>query len=445
MMRKGFFILAVGCLSLLIVTSSGYGKVQLAPVTDPEIIPFPIAIADFISPRRVNSDIGRNIQNVVCRDLTLSGLFRVIEPRDFPSKVVIGGGLLDIKEEIPESDFDPWNGSGVDALLTGSFWISGNSLSGDFRLYDLVGKRFKKGIHYEGKTEEWRNIAHRIANEVVFQITGERGIFTTKIAFVSNRTGNKEIYLIDFDGENLSQVTHNKSINILPSWTTDGEKLLYTSYMKRNPDLYAIDLSSNRNYRISYRPGLNASPSWLSDSDGEKMVLMLKENDRSQLFLTKLGKTNYIQLTRELANHASPSWSPDGKQIAFVSDRSGTPQIYIMDAKGKNIKRLTYQGGYNVSPAWSPKGDWIAYSGRQSGSFEIFLLAPDGSQLRQLTSGSGDNEDPSWSPDGRYLAFCSSRDGGSSIYIMNVNGAHQRRLTIFHGEAMNPAWSPYLE
>ena len=412
------------------------GKVYL-DINDPDLVPFPIAIADFTSPRRTNQEIARNIQQVLSNDLMLSGLFRVIESKDFPSKAKKEGILLDL------SDLEAWEGTGVDAVLTGSFGIVGNSLTGNFRLYDLVEKKFMRGLRYDGETKDFRHIAHRIANEVVAQITGEKGIFDTKIAFVSNRTGNKEIYLIDFDGENVTQITHNGSINILPCWRPDGGKLYYTSYMKRNPDLYAIDLSSQKNYRVSYRPGINASPAW--SPDGEKMVLMLKYNNRSHLFLMKVGAKKSVRLTSGTANYTSPSWSPDGRWITFVSDRSGTPQIYKMDVERKKMERLTYHGSYNVSPVWSPKGDWIAFCSRQNRFSEIFLITPEGKQLRQLTYGAYNNEEPSWSPAGRYLAFSSMRGGKSAIYIMNVNGTHQRKLTDFQGETMNPAWSPYLE
>ncbi|MEW5804589.1 MAG: Tol-Pal system beta propeller repeat protein TolB [bacterium] len=432
------------CLGLVLCflfmdTAPGEGKVYLDTITNPEIAPFPIAVADFTTPRRMGGEIAQNVQRTLVNDLKISGLFRVIEPKEFPDKAQTRSSLLDL------SDFDVWQGSGVDALVTGSFWVSGDTLLGSFRLYDLVGKKFIKGIRYEGKKELWRTIAHKVANEVVLQITGEKGVFDTQIAFVAKATGNKEICLIDFDGENFRQVTRNKSINILPRWTPDGKKILYTSYMKRNPDLYAIDLASGKNYRISYRNGVNACPTWLSDSEGEKMILMLKQDDRSHLFLTKVGDKRAVPITSGSDNYVSPSWSPDGKQVAFVSDRSGTPQIYIMDITGKNMKRLSYQGGYNVAPAWSPKGDWIAFCSRQNGFFEIFLSTPDGEKVRQITHGPGDNEDPTWSPDGRYLAFSSTREGGAAIYVINVNGTHQRKLTAFRGESTNPAWSPHGE
>jgi TolB protein len=424
---------------LLMHSTTGQGKVYLDTITNPELAPFPIAVADFTSPQRIDGQVAQNIQRTLINDLEISGFFRVIKPENFPANAQVKGSLLDA------SDFDAWNGSEVNALVAGSFWVSGDSLLGSVRLYDLVEKKFIKSVRYEGKKEEWRRIAHRLANEVVLQISGEKGVFDTQIAFVSNKTGNKEIYLIDFDGENVRQVTRNKSINILPRWTPDGKKILYTSFMKRNPDLYATDLASGNNYRISYRNGVNASPTWLSDADGEKMILMLKQGNRSHLFLTKVGDKRAIPLTSGLNNYASPSWSPDGKRIAFVSDRSGTPQIYTMDMLGNNIKRISYQGNYNASPAWSPKGDCIAFCGRQNGFFEIFLATPDGDQVRQLTKGSYNNEDPTWSPDGRYLAFSSTKEGGAAIYVMNINGTHQRKLTTLRGNATNPAWSPRLE
>jgi TolB protein len=437
--KISFFISGIIFFFLLIASASVEGKIYLDTITNPGIAPFPIAVADFSSPKRIDGQVAENIHRTVINDLEISGFFRVIKPADFPNQAQTRANLLDV------SDFDAWNGSEVNALVTGSFWVSGDSVLGSVRLYDLVEKKFIKGIRYEGKKSEWRRIAHRLANDIVFQISGEKGVFDTQIAFVSSRTGNKEICLIDFDGENFRQITHNKSINILPRWTPDGKKILYTSYIKRNPDLYAIDLVSGNNYRISYRSGINACPTWLSDSEGEKMILMLRQDDRSHLFLTKVGDKRAIPLTSGSSNYASPSWSPDGKQIAFVSDRSGTPQVYTMDVAGKNVKRISFQGNYNVSPAWSPKGDLIAFCSRRNGFFEIFVATPDGDQIRQLTHGSGNNEDPTWSPDGRYLAFSSTKEGGAAIYVMNINGTHQRKLTDLQGGSTNPSWSPHLE
>lgn len=433
-------LLGIGLVFFILVINSGtaFGKEKVyLDIYNPELTPFPIAIADFTSPRREDHELAQKIQEVVINDLSISGLFRVVGSQDFPLQAWRQGVLADFSEAVVWEDLE------VDAVLTGNFWITGNSMVGTFQLYSVVEKKVRKGLRYEGKTKDWRLIAHRIANEVVGQLTDDQGIFDTKIAFVSKKTGNKEVYMIDFDGANCTQLTRNGSINILPRWRSDGKIVYFTSFMKRNPDLYALDLRSQKCYRISSEIGINASPAW--SPDGKKMILMLTQNGHSHLFLKEAGGKKSLQLTSGRANYTSPSWSPDGKKIAFVSDRSGNPQIYLMDIQTRKIDRLTQDGQYNVSPAWSPKGDWIAFCSRQAGHFEIYLISPNGGYLRQLTRGNSNYEEPSWSPEGRYLAFTSTKGGQASIYIMNVNGTHQRKLTMFEGWAMNPAWSPYAE
>jgi len=403
-------------------------------IESPELQPLPIAVAQFKDVEGSQPNLGHEILKISTNDLTISGFFEIIPRSEFPRET---NALAD------PPDYGSWLGSRAEALVTGGYSSSGTEFTIEFRLFDLVDKAFVGGKRYTGSTKNFRDIIHRVANEITYLITREKGIFDTKIAFVSNTSGNKEIYIVDFDGHNLRQITNNGSINLSPAWSPDGRIIAFTTYIKRNPDLYLFDLARSVQVRLSTHPGLNAAPAW--SPDGNEMALMMRREGNSEIFIINRDGTHPKRLTKSWSSEASPTWSPDGRKIAFVSDRAGSPQIYTMDRGGRNIKRLTFSGSYNASPSWSPKGDRIAYCGRMDGRFQIFTISPDGMWTRRLTENSRNNESPTWSPDGRFIAFSSTREGRSHIYVMNANGANQRRLTATRGEESSPTWSPRMD
>lgn len=268
-------------------------------IESPELQPLPIAIAQFEDTERSQPNLGREILKILANDLTISGFFEIIPPSEFPRE---SNSLAD------PPDYGGWSGSRAEALVTGGYSSKGDRLVIDFRLYDLVEKAFLIGKRYEGNTDSLRIMIHRIANEITYQITGERGIFDTKIAFVSTTSGNKEIYTIDFDGHNLRQITNNGSINLSPAWSPDGRIIAYTSYIKRNPDLYFFDLTRSVQIRLSTNPGLNAAPDW--SPDGSKMALMMRREGNAEILPMNRNGTQPERLTKSWSSEASPTWSP---------------------------------------------------------------------------------------------------------------------------------------
>jgi TolB protein len=383
--------------------------------------------------------LAAKVYEILANDLTLSGFFKVIDSSHLPP-------LLRDKEGIPSTLFlQEWMPAGGEILLAGevSMESDGLRLRMKFHLFDLVEQKHVVGKQYEGHVQTLRNMAHRIADEVLLQITGEKGVLTTKIAFAVAQGEGKEIFIADFDGADMRQITQNLSINLSPTWTPDNKRIAFTSYLKRNPDIYLIDIYGKNLQRFIYYSGLNASPSW--SPDGKQIALMLGMEGKSDIFLIDADGNNPRKLTKGHGNEASPTWSPDGQHIAFVSDRSGSPQIYVMAKDGSEVRRLTYEGNYNTNPSWSPKGDRIAYCARVGGRFEIWTVGVDGTALHRLTPNSGNNENPCWSPDGRYISFSSNRRGGAKIFIMNSNGVNQRPLTQSKGGESNPSWSKRFE
>jgi TolB protein len=289
---------------------------------------------------------------------------------------------------------------------------------------------------------EIRTTAHRIADDVIEILTGEKGIASTKIAFAYKKGVGKELALIDYDGFNLLPLTDNRNINIFPAWSPDGKKILFSNYSADRLNLNILEIASRAITPLSSFQGLNFAPYW--SPDGAKICLSLTKDGNAEIYLLDLKTKNMNRLTNNRAIDTSPCFSPNSREIAFVSDRSGNPQIYVMDIYGGNVRRLTFHGDYNTSPAWSPRGDIIAYVSREKdNSQQIYVTDPYDFNPVRVTYW-GNNEEPSWSPDGLHMVFISDRSGQYELYTMNWDGSRQRKLTTDLA-AYNPDWSPIFK
>jgi len=405
-------------------------------IYSPSTRKLPIAIAPFknLGSTPDKENIASQINGIITQDLELSGLFQVIDPKSFIENPRAAGITSD------KINWSDWSTVGAEALVKGGFSLDAKSLTMEGRLYDVVQGKFIAGKRYFGKVDDLRLMVHKLVNEIIYQLTGEKSIFETRIAFVSTASGTKEIYLMDVDGESRQRITSHRSICLSPAWSPDGRKLVFTSYKKGNPDLYFKDIFYGNEKVISQERGLNISPAF--SPDGKKIALTLSvEDGNSELFLIDLNGNKLERLTTNWGSDVSPTFSPDGAKIAFVSDRAGSPQVYALTIEDKSVKRLTFEGNYNATPEWSPRGDKIAFSRMTGNKFDIYTMDPDGSNIQSLTT-LGSNEDPSWSPNGRYLIFSSNREGSKKLYIMLANGSNQRRITSGKGEDTNPVWSP---
>jgi len=408
-------------------------------INAPTFVQIPIVLPKWKPVDKTPASFPDKVYQILANDLTLSGFFKVIDANRLPSS-------LREREGIPSaSALQEWTPAGGEILLAGEALLEPDGLNFNmkFHLFDLVEQKHIVGKQYEGPLQTLRSAVHRMADEILLQITGEKGVHNTKIAYAVAQGTGKEICISDFDGANIKQITQNQSINLSPTWSPEGRRIAFTSYLRRNPDLYLIDLDGKNLQPLSRYPGLNVSPTW--SPDGKKIALMMGMEGKSDIYLMDPNGGNPRRLTKGHGNEASPTWSPDGEWIAFVSDRSGSPQIYVMAQDGSKVRRLTFEGSYNTQPSWSPKGDRIAFCARAEGRFEISTIGIDGSGLRRMTSSSGHNESPSWSPDGRYIAFSSTRAGAPKIFIMNANGFNQRALTSSKGGESSPAWSRRFE
>ena len=338
-----------------------------------------------------------------------------------------------------------WSQIGADVLVQGQVFTTAEGIRAEFRLWDVSGCRaLIRGKRFTGRAQHARRLGKVIADEIVAALTGRPGVADTELAFVSNRGGAKEIWVMDADGGNQRAATRNGSISSFPNWSPKGDAVVYTSYRYRNrPWLFIVARGARSPGRIlrdlSFDHRMYRGV-W--DPEGEKLALVMSVDGATEIHVASPNGQGLRNLTRNRAIEVSPSWSPDGKQIAFVSDRTGSPQIYVMDANGANARRISFDGTYNTNPAWSPDGRWIAYETRVRGQFDLWLIDPSGRSNGPIVTHRRSDEHPTWSPDGGKLAFTSTRRGRADIYVIDIDGSNLRRLT---SEAENTAanWGPY--
>ena len=415
------------------VARAGYDYVD---ISQPFLRKIPIAVPFFkkVSSGHETDQLSKSASDLLAETLEFTGYFKFIDREAFLVNPQTDAAFASV-------NFHDWTSIGAELLVTGGVQVQDNLVEIELRLYDTFKEKLLVGKRYKGNIADERRIIRRFCSEVIYTLTGDRGIFDTEISFVSTGSGNKEIYTCEFDGYNPRQLTHTKSITLSPAWSSDGEWIAYTSYEKGKPDLYIKNLRENRGYVVA-KKGINTTPAWFPNKF--ELAATLSFSDDPEIYLlTGTGKI-IKRLTYNKGIDVSPTWSPDGKSIAFVSKRSGTPQIYIQNVDSGQVKRLTFQGRYNTQPAWSPKGDKMAYSGMENGHNDIFVIGFDGQDPIQLTHNEGDNESPSWSPDGNLIVFASTREGPSRIYAMTSYGTDQRRLLSLKGRQTEPKWSPRM-
>jgi TolB protein len=392
-----------------------------------------IAVAGFAPFAMNGEDLGKLGASVLTADLHFTTIFDVMDPATLP----FDPKSVQLDQERPL--FSGLNSLKVQHLAVGQVSSRGREAVVEGRLFDVATGNMVFGKRYVGDPKFHRLIIHRFADDIVFHLTGEKGVAQTRIAYVSgvSRTA-KEIFVMDYDGANPVAVTGNQSINLSPRWSPDGRMIAYTSYRNGNPDLFVLNFDSGRRDVLSAQRGLNATPGW--SPDGQWLAFAMSAGGGTNLFLIPKGGATPKPLTSGPAISVSPSFSPNGRQIVFNSDRGGSPQIYIMDVDGTNLHRVTFQGNYNSSPRWSPRGEKIAFMCRVGGN-QICLINPDGTGQQPLTT-LGSNEDPAWSPDGRHIVFVSTRTGRRDIFVMHADGTEQTRLTQSGQENYLPDWSP---
>ncbi len=411
------------------------------PGTDPNVTlelnrgqrpPMKLAIPPFRGMQALSggaATAGREMEQTIRQDLQNSGYFDILGPEKL-GQVTWSG---DIKRDVEQ-----FRAAGAETLLLGDLRAEGDKLVFEGRLFDIASGAPILAKRYRGSFTVTRRIGHTFADEVIRYLVGKSGISLSSIAFTSDRTGFKEIWAMDYDGQNQRRITGHRSTSMSPAWSPAGDALAYTSFFNGPPGIYLADINTNRKTPIVTSGSMNTTPTF--SPEGNRVVFARSVDGNVEIFTSDRSGGGMRRLTHSGAIDTNPAWSPRGGQIAFTSSRAGNPHIYLMDPEGANQQRLTFEGDYNDGAAWSPEGDLIAYTSRRGGRFQIAITNVVTLATRVVTSGPGENESPTFSPDGRKIAFVSRRSGTKQIYIMDIDGSNVRQVTR-EGNNDMPDWS----
>jgi TolB protein len=412
-------------------------------ITSGKVEPLPIAIPALAGGAPNESQAGQDLAGVISADLGRSGLFRPLDPHSF---------IQNVSASDAQPRFGDWRQINAQALVTGSVKTQGDGrLRVEFRLWDVFAEQQLTGYGYTTTQQNWRRIAHIIADEIYKRITGEEGYFDTRIVYVSESGPPdkrvKRLALMDQDGANNRFLTDGRSLVLTPRFSPTAQEITYLSYANGSPRVYLFNIDTGQQEVVGDFPGMTFAPRF--SPDGNRVVLSRAENGVSNLFALDLRTRRPTRLTDSQAIDTSPCFAPDGSKIVFNSDRGGSQQLYVMSADGGEAKRISFGSGKYGTPVWSPRGDLIAFTKIDGGSFFIGVMRPDGSGERLLTRDFL-VEGPTWAPNGRVLMYFrqspsdSRGHGGSArLYSIDLTGSNQHEVTT-PLDASDPAWSPLL-
>ena len=435
-------------LSAFMMLFSGMAQAQSdiprLDITQGQIEPIPVAIAEFTGPDGLPSDVGRQISQVISDDLVSSGLFVTIDSAAF---------IRPPESPAIRPDFANWSPLGAKGLLIGSAYVDADGLLQiEFVLWDVVTQRNITEGSGSADMQGLRRIAHQIADFVYEEFTGDMPYFDTQIVYVSEEGPQnrrvKRLAIMDQDGHNHRFLTTGADLVLTPRFSKSAMEIAYLNYFNDEPNVYLLDVSSGRTERLGRFPGMTFAPRFAPD--GNKLIMSLAQDGQTDIFEMDLRTQSMERLTRSPSIDTSPSYSPEGNAIVFNSDRGGTQQLYIMDSTGKNVTRISYGDGRYATPVWSPRGDLVAFTKMYKGEFYIGVMNIDGSGERLLARGFL-VEGPTWAPNGRVLMYYkqqpfedSGEGGDTHLYRIDITGFNERRI-ITPADASDPAWSPLLQ
>ena len=389
----------------------------------------PIAIANFEGDRVISAALTA----VIRADLERSGTFNLIDP-----------GTAAIAENATVN-YGDWRGRKADAVVTGSISASADGrYETRFRLHDVQKQSAIAGQSYmhSPAPSQLRTAAHRIADAIYEKLTGERGVFSTRIAYVVKSTGRYELQIADADGANPQTALGSREPIISPTWSPDGGKLAYVSFEAKKPVVYVHDLATGRRWVVANFKGSNSAPAW--SPDGKKLAVVLTKDGGSQLFQVNADGSGIVRLATSAGIDTEPRYSPDGQWIYFTSDRGGGPQIYRLPASGGDVQRITFEGSYNVTPRPSPDGKSMAYVARDGATFHVTLMDLATKQTQILTDSVKD-ESPTFSPNGRMILYATEVGGRGVLAAVSSDGRVKQKLSVQAADVREPVWGPYVK
>ena len=371
----------------------------------------------------------QKISAIIRADLDRSGVFRSADTT---------GTVMD---ESSRPDLTQWKQKGIDSLVTGSITpLADGRFDVRLRLWDVVRGLDLGGQSYAVSAADLRLSAHRVSDFIYEKLTGEKGIFSTRIAYVTKSAQRFTLWVADADGESAQSALASPEPIISPAWSPNGSQLAYVSFESRKPVIYAHDVATGKRRLLANFRGSNSAPAW--SPDGKQIVATLSRDGGSQLYAMDASGGEPKRLTQSASIDTEPAFSPDGKSIYFVSDRGGSPQIYRMPASGGNAERVTFNGSYNISPALSPDGKYLAYVSRITGTFKLQVMELATNNETSLTNTTAD-ESPSFAPNSRLIVYATQQQGREALMTTTLDGKIKAVLAGANGDIREPDWGPF--
>ncbi|MES2741758.1 MAG: Tol-Pal system beta propeller repeat protein TolB [Pseudomonadota bacterium] len=410
----GILLAAGGAQAQLKVEISGVGSNQI-----------PVAVAAFAD----ESVAPAQISAIIKADLERSGAFKVIDAGTVSDTAGI--------------DYGQWKSRGADALVVGSVQrLADGRFDVRYKLFDTVKAAELSKLGQAAQPQFTRLSAHKIADDVYEKLTGVRGAFATRIAYVTQIGRQYRLEVADADGEGIQVALSSNEPIISPSWSPDGTKVAYVSFEKKKPIVYVQNLVTRARTVVANEKGSNSAPSW--SPDGSRLAVALSRDGHTQVYLVNADGSGLRRLSNSNGIDTEPQFSADGQSVYFTSDRSGGPQIYRMGVAGGEAKRVTFGGSYNISPRIASDGKTLAYISRRDGNFQLYALDLASGQELRLSDTSSD-ESPSFSPNGKYIMYATSSGRGKSLAVVSVDGRVKQRLTTQAGNIKEPTWGPFMK
>lgn len=376
---------------------------------------------------------GYELEETLRADLEASGIFSIQGPTEL--------SILELTGEM-ERDIDHYRSVGNEIVLEASIREEAGRMVLEGRIVDLGSRKDVLAKRYRGDYSIARRVAHTFSDDIILSFTGRKGLGMTSIAFWSDRSEHREIFIMDYDGHNQRAITAHKSISMSPAWSPTLDGLAYVSYFAGPPGIFFADLATGRKHPLVSDDFHNGTPSF--SPDGRQITFARSLGGNWEIFLANRDGSNLRRLTHSPRIDTNPEWSPTGREIAFTSSRSGNPHIYLMDAEGANLRRISFEGDYNDGAGWNPEGTHLVYSSRRRGLFQLALTDLVTLETRLLTSAQASHETPSFSPDGRKVAYSVNQSGTPQIWVLDLRSGEKTRLTS-QGRNWAPSWSGFLE
>jgi TolB protein len=383
-----------------------------------------------VMPLKGESAQPQSVSEVVAADLARTGLFRLVNTV----------GVSPLPTEPSEVNFADWTARTAEALVIGKVELQAEGrVEVRFRLFDVAKQSQLASYSYVVAPAQLRATAHRIADLIYERLTGDKGVFSTKITYVVKRAGRYELHVADADGFNAQTVLASNEPIMSPAWSPDGSRLAYVSFDQKKPIVVVQNLAQGTTRIVANHRGNNSAPAW--SPDGQHLLVALSKDGLTQIYRIPATGGEPQRLTDSPGIDTQPAYSPDGQWIAFTSDRGGSPQVYRMPAAGGAPQRLTFEGTYNVGPRFSPDGKSLAYVTREGGRFRIALLELATGQFQALTEGALDDS-PTFAPNGKMILYEASVGGRGNLAAVSGDGRVRQRLTSTAGDVQDPAWGP---